>query len=309
MSYSAKKRNKAPMQYGDWLQKTTKLLTDSGSTTPRLDAIVLLEDQIGTDRAQLLAHPERELSDQNINVLTAQIEARSQHVPLAQIRQKSEFYGREFFITAAVLEPRPESETMIDLVKKLVANDTMEGLANDTPAAVYNLSGIRVADVGTGSGALGITLQLELPNMSVDLLEIDDAAIAVAQQNVVSYTLITSIIKTDLLEGSPKDYDILLCNLPYVPDESEINEAARHEPPRALFGGPDGLTLYRRLFTDIQNLQHRPLYILTESFPAQHAELTKIAASRGYILAETDDFIQVFAAHSLHKSFAQGSAS
>ena len=152
----------------------------------------------------------------------------------------------------------------------------------------------RIADVGAGSGALGITAQFEMPDASVELLEIDDAAIEVARMNVVNHTLTIPVIKSDLLNQSTQDYDVLLCNLPYVPDDFHINTAALHEPKIALFGGPDGLNLYRALFSDMQNLQYKPLYILTEALPPQHLELQAIASSHGYHLIQSDDFIQVF---------------
>jgi len=255
----------------------TKQLSDAGIATARLDSLVLMEDQLHKDRSFLLAHPELGITEEDTIVLTKQLARRAQHIPLAYVRGKSEFYGREFVITPAVLQPRPESETMIELLLNL-----------DLPSQA------RIADVGTGSGALGITAQLELPNTSVELLEIDDAALAVARINVVNHTLTISVTKSDLLNQSTKNYDVLLCNLPYVPDDFQINTAALHEPKIALFGGLDGLDLYRSLFADIQNLQYKPLYILTEALPPQHDALQAVAASYGYHLDQSDDFIQVF---------------
>jgi len=266
------------MNIDNWLQQATQQLSSAGIATARLDAIVLTEDCLGKDRSFLLAHPELEMTKQDTIVLTKQLARRARHIPLAYIRGKSEFYGREFMITPAVLQPRPESETMIELL-----------LGLDLPAMV------RIADVGTGSGALGITAQLELPTATIELLDIDASALAVAQMNVVNHTLAIKVIKSNLLEHSSRDYDVLLCNLPYVPDDFHINTAALHEPKLALFGGPDGLDLYRSLFADIQNLQYKPLYILTEALPPQHLALRSIAADHGYRLLKSADFIQVFA--------------
>jgi release factor glutamine methyltransferase len=128
----------------------------------------------------------------------------------------------------------------------------------------------------------------------VDLLEIDPKAVEVAQTNVDKHTTIISVIESDLLAQSGKDYDVLLCNLPYVPDDHTVNKAALREPKLAIFGGPDGLGLYRKLFGQIRNLKKRPLYILTESLPPQHGSLAGIAKEHGYQLVQTDDFIQVF---------------
>src|SRR5579871_2419774 len=142
------------MQIHEWLSLATTQMSTAGISTARLDALVLLEDITGHDRAQLLAEPEAKLTAAQQHKLTKVLNQRAGHEPLAYIRGFSEFYGRTFVITPAVLEPRPESETMIDLLLDLVKSH------NTDKTWPKNL---RVADVGTGSGALGITAQLELP--------------------------------------------------------------------------------------------------------------------------------------------------
>jgi release factor glutamine methyltransferase len=261
-----------------WLSDAQVKLEAAGISTARLDALVLLEDALGMNRANLLAHPDIEITTATQNVLTEQLTRRAGHEPLAFIRGKTEFYGREFVVNQAVLEPRPESEAMISLLL---------GYTDLGPA-------LRIADVGTGSGALGITAKLELPESSVDLLEIDDDAIKVAKTNVIKLTTGISVFRTDLLEGSANNYDVLLCNLPYVPDEYEINTAASHEPAIALFGGPDGLDLYRKLLEQLEYTQKRPLLILCESLASQHAALKELFATHGYREDTEEDFIQAF---------------
>jgi release factor glutamine methyltransferase len=266
------------MTVDDWLGQAVKKLEQAGIGTARLDALVLLEDVTGRDRAWLLAHPEHELSSTESAKLKKLLSRRASHEPLAYVRTKTEFYGREFIITSAVLEPRPESETMIDLLKML------PGLPKKP----------RIADVGAGSGALGITAKLELPGARVELLEIDTEALKIAQKNVDKYTINVNVNSSNLLTESRQDNNVLLCNLPYVPDEFKINPAAMREPKVAIFGGPDGLDIYRRLFSQVKNSQNKPLFILCESLPPQHETLAGIAASAGYKLTATDDFIQVF---------------
>jgi len=266
------------MKVNDWLTQATQNLSRAGIGTARLDALVLLENALGQDRTHLLAHPETEIPKDIVNVLTKQLTQRVRHEPLAFVLGKTEFYGREFIITPAVLEPRPESETMIELLLK----------RSDLPRKAA------IADVGAGSGALGITAKLELPEASVDLLEVDKKALAVAKMNVINSATSISTILSDLLANSPANYDILLCNLPYVPDDHTINAAAMHEPKIAIFGGPDGLDLHRKLFEQVAVLRNKPLLILTESLPPQHEALKQIAATYGYRLDEEEDFIQVF---------------
>lgn len=266
------------MKANDWLVKATKQLEQAGIGTARLDALVLLEDITGVDRAKLLAEPGLEISASQAKKLKNLFSQRAQHIPLAYIRGITEFYGREFLITPAVLEPRPESETIIDLLK--------------------NLSGLpaqpRIGDVGTGSGALGITAKLELPEARLELIEIDPEALEVVKTNVDKFTLEIPVIESDLLATTTTAYEVLLCNLPYVPDDYRINTAALHEPRLAIFGGPDGLDVYRKLFKQLAPRPIKPLYILSESLPWEHAKLKAIAQSAGYRMAQEIDFIQLF---------------
>ena len=276
------------MKIHEWLKQAEDQLETVGIATARLDALVLLEDVTGIGRARLLAEPDMELSAAQTAKLEKLLKQRAQHEPLAYIRGRTEFYGREFVITPDVMEPRPESETMIDVFKDLAKDGLLDQKepGNELP--------LRIADVGTGSGALGITAALEASNASVDLLGIDPKALTVAKTNVDKFTLNVSVIKSNLLGRSAKDYDILLCNLPYVPDDYPINQAATREPRIAIFGGPDGLDVYRKLFKQVSKFPRRPLYILTESLPPQHESLQGIAQRHGYQLQQSDDFIQVF---------------
>lgn len=261
-----------------WLNTATHFLESKGISTSRLDCLVLLEDTINLNRAQILAEPTTEMKAPQVAHLQKLLIRRSKHEPLSYIRGHSEFFGRKFIINPSVLTPRPESEAIIEILKSL-------------PLASKN---VKIADIGTGSGALGITAALELKNASVELLEINPPALKVANLNVDRLTTEVTIIKTDLLEGSPKDYDVLLCNLPYVPDKYKLNKAAEHEPSIALFGGPDGLDLYRKLFEQLATVQKQPLFILTESLPEQHDKLSALASKNGYILTKTVDFVQLF---------------
>lgn len=281
-----------------------KQLAEAGVNTARLDALVLIEDVTRIDRAQILADPDREVSAQQQAELTKLLNRRAQHEPLAYIRGKAEFYGREFVINHDVLVPRPESEAMIDMLKAIfVKNHADDGsLLETAKKSIQAKSTVNIADVGAGSGALGITAAIELKsaqNVHVDLLEIDQKAAEVAKTNVDKYTMPISVIVSDLMGATTTDYDILLCNLPYVPDEYEVNEAASHEPHIALYGGPDGLDLYRRLFIQLADRENVPLFLLTESLPAQHEDLAAIAAQNHHRLAKTDDFIQLFVRYSL----------
>jgi release factor glutamine methyltransferase len=261
----------------DWLIQAQKQLEKAGISTARLDALVLLEDALHTNRAQLLAHPEVELTVEQEKTLKLRISRRARHEPLAYIRNKSEFYGREFQVSPYTLVPRPETETMIDLLKSLT-------LFEDA----------KLADVGTGSGCIAITAMLELQTVaSIDAYEIDKKALQLAKEN--AQTLGASNVKfhlNNLLSKVTTRYDVVLANLPYVPENFQINLAATHEPRHAIFGGPDGLDLYRQLFEQLS--KQPPNFVLTEALPPQHPELASIAKAAGFQLQKTEDFIQLF---------------
>jgi release factor glutamine methyltransferase len=265
------------MTVNDWLQATTQQLQDANIQTARLDALVLLADLLNKNSAQVLAEPDLLLSNEQLAQLTAAIERRKQHQPLAYIRGKAEFYGREFFVNESVLVPRPETEAMIELFLKL-------------PKTAQRT----VVDVGTGSGAIAITVACELGAVQVLATDISPAALKVARDNCVKHQATVDLQEADLLEGltSPADATIL-ANLPYVPDGYALNQAATNEPAVALFAGPDGLDLYRRLFEQLKTIKHRG-YILTEALPAQHHYLAQLARTHGYTLQDGQDFIQVF---------------
>jgi release factor glutamine methyltransferase len=140
---------------------------------------------------------------------------------------------------------------------------------------------------------LAVTAKLELPKARVTAIDIDPGCLAVAAENCKKYQLDITLLQSDLLEKYDGTADVLLCNLPYVPDDFQINQAALHEPKIAIYGGPDGLDLYRKLFSQLSS---RPRSILTESLPPQHRNLAEIAKNCGYKLADEDDFIQLFSA-------------
>lgn len=268
------------MKVNEWLKRATETLKDNNIGTARLDCLVLLEDTTGKDRGWLLAHPEFELNARQFKKLDQQVKRRAKHQPLAYIRGKTEFYGREFLINKDVLEPRPESETMIELLKKL-------------PLPKKSL----IADIGTGSGALAITAKLEVPDAEVIATDIDPKCLVVARKSAKKLGTNIKFFKGNLLEPVYPLLAIpylLLCNLPYVPDGYQLNSAAMNEPKIAIFGGPDGLNLYRRLLEQVDSLDTKPIYILTESLPPQHKKLAAIAKKHGYKVTQSSDFIQLF---------------
>jgi release factor glutamine methyltransferase len=278
-----------------WLRCSTQSLQEAAIPTARLDALVLLCDETGQDKAWVLAHPEYVLQGSAVEKLHTKVTQRAQHVPLAYIRGKVEFYGREFAVNEHVLVPRPESEAMIELAKRVTSPPAER--AGLEPACRAGRSRVTIFDIGTGSGALAITAKLEVPGARVTATDIDAKCLLIAQQNARKLGAKVEFVRGDLLEplrdsiparsagGLETRDSIILANLPYVPAGYPVNKAASHEPASALFSGTDGLDHYRRLFAQAAELPHRPTYIITESLEQQHGELQTLAEAHGYMLA------------------------
>ncbi len=269
------------MSINEWLSETTSTLIKLGVETARLDALIMLEDALGKDRASVLAQPEAELDDNVQKTLDDWVIRRSSHEPLAYIRSKAEFYGRTFEVNDFVLVPRPETETMIDMLKS-------EADSADN-----------IVDIGTGSGILAITAKLEFPRAFVAATDVDERCLSVARRNAENLYADIKFYQSDLLEAVPppviiRPATVMLANLPYVPDELEINQAARHEPSLAIFGGANGLDLYRQLFDQLNRYQERPVFIFTESLTIQHSLMKILAERAGYHEHFAEGLIQAF---------------
>ena len=169
--------NSSPVKIEAWLRQAAEKLQNSNVSTARLDALVLLEDATGKDRSWLLAHPEHKLTKSTQEKLDKQIERRCDHEPLAYIRGKSEFYGHEFHVNAHTLEPRPETETMIDLLKGLVDSRQLtvnskaqekEQSTSDKRKSTKNDKGLTSAQLQYLDGAQGTSEQRTESYMKYD---------------------------------------------------------------------------------------------------------------------------------------------
>lgn len=266
------------MTIQEFLKTTSMELGKAGINSARLEALILLEDAFHQDRALVLAHPEKEIPAPIFAELYKKRLQREQHTPLAYIRNKAPFYGREFHVDERVLVPRPESEAIINLLKDLAPKKSLQ-----------------IADIGTGSGCLGITAALELSNARVQLYDIDQKALAVAKNNAAKYHVNVTLTQQDLLEQQTIALsDVIVANLPYVPTHMKLNQAATHEPPQAIFSGIDGLDHYKRFWTQVMTLSHKPVLIITETLPSQHHTNALLARGANYYLAQTEGFAQAF---------------
>ncbi len=216
-----------------------KLLEDAGIDSPRLTAEVLLMHATGHDRAWLYAHGNDELIELWWIHYGRYLHERMQGKPTQHITGRQEFYGREFRVTPEVLIPRPETELLIEA------------------ALPYGNAANATLDIGTGSGAIAVTLALEA-NARVIATDISLPALAVACQNARTLGAHVDFAACDLgsvfADGS---FDLVVSNPPYVAERDRATlapEVRDREPALALFGGDDGLAVYRRLIPEAARL-------------------------------------------------------
>lgn len=265
-----------------WLKGATQKLETAGISTARLDALVLLADALDKDKAWLLANSDLVIQNTILGILNHKLAKRALRTPLAYIRGKQEFYGREFKVNKRVLIPRPESETLIDLLKSLA----------------FDKTGF-LLDVGTGSGALGITAALECPNLEVWLNDIDPDALAVANHNARRFKLKLQFWPGDLLEKhiTQPDYpyiDYILANLPYVDKTWKRSPETQFEPALALFANEGGLELIKRLIPQALTALRPGGYLLLEADPRQHEQIRAYAKQHSFSLVREDGFVIAF---------------
>ena len=231
----------------DALTTAIDRLTAARVPSPRMNAELLLRFTLDCDRAYLYAHPERELTTEEQTRYEEALAQRARGIPAQYITGHQEFWGMDFIVNPAVLIPRPETEHVIETVLQLV-----NGGRASSP-------GMRIVDVGTGSGCIALALAKELPEAEVHATDISPAALEVARANAARHQLENRIQfhETDLLQCLERArLDFVVSNPPYV-GESEQDQVQlgvrKFEPRKAVFAGPTGLEVIERLIPQAQS--------------------------------------------------------
>jgi release factor glutamine methyltransferase len=234
------------------LRAGTDRLVASGSPSARLDAELLLGHVLGVDRTAVLAHPEGQLSTDQAARYDAAVERRAAGEPVAYIRGIKEFFGLAFAVDKRALIPRPETERLVEVATaEVLRRLTAAPRGPDDPP-------IRIADIGTGSGAVAVALIVALrrqgvrDEFSVFATEVSPEALELARENAVGHAAADHLrfVEADLLPPYVEaPFDLVVANLPYVRSDvvPTLPIAASFEPRLALDGGPDGLGVIRRL--------------------------------------------------------------
>ena len=232
------------------------------SESPALDAEVLLRTVLCRSRSALVAHPDAPLAPQQWQRLAGLLERRAAGEPVAYLTGTKEFMGLEFGVGPAVLIPRPDTECLVERALALLPDDGRRRI---------------VADVGTGSGAIGISLAVRRPTLRVYALDNDPRVTSLAAANARRQGVAERVTVRcgDLLAPLPEAAAVIVANLPYIRSGALPILAVSvrdYEPRTALDGGPDGLAVYRRLLAQLAakpELLRHPGHVLCECDPSQ----------------------------------------
>jgi len=231
-----------------WRRYLTAELAAAGTATPDLDARLLVSHCCGLGPVDMMAHPERPVAERDAIALRQALTRRKAGEPVSRIVGHRQFWGRDFLISPATLDPRPETETVVELALAMI---DAEGWR-----AGRNGQGLRILDIGTGTGCLLLSLLAEIPGACGLGTDISERALGIATKNAILHGLSDRCawVLADYLQGIGGPFDVIVANPPYIPcaaiDGLE-REVVGYDPRGALDGGPDGLAAYRLICSSL----------------------------------------------------------
>lgn len=264
------------MTIGEALNQAQSKLNEAGINSARLDSQILLEFITNKPREWLLTHSDEPLSPQQTKSYQLLTSKRANRTPLVHLTGQREFYGLELAITPTVLTPRVETEKIVDL------------------ALHYAPKSGSLIDVGTGSGAIAIAVKKHRPDLEVFASDISQEIITLATKNALKHKAEIKFHVSSLFDSITGQFDVVTANLPYLENDSDLMPEVQKEPAVALFGGADGLELYRQFFRQLPKHLAPNGYVFIESDPWQQPALIKEAERAGLKVIEQDYFILGF---------------
>lgn len=261
----------------DWLKTASSQLKLAGISSYNLDAELILSNLYQKDRTYLHANSEQIISTDICETANNWLKDRINRIPLAYIAGYKEFFGHTFTVNRHVLIPRPESEDIINLLLEFRQK--------------YQT---KVIDVGTGSGCLGISVKLELPDTQVLLTDISADALGVARQNAQDLGASVEFCQSNLFSEINATFDVIISNLPYVDKSWELCAETNFEPAVALFADNNGLDLIYKLIDEATKKLNDNGLLILESDLTQQAEITNYAHENSFKLEKMQGFVMVF---------------
>ena len=261
----------------NWLSYATKKLNAAKINSSSLDAVIILSFCLGVTKIEVLSNPQKVLTEKELRHAENLLDKRLLNYPIAYITKSIEFYNHSFYVDSRVLIPRPESESFINLLKAV------------------NIADLKyLTDLGCGSGVLGISAKLQFPHLKIELLDKSKSALNVADINLIKFGLKSHSKLSNLLSSSNNKFDIIIANLPYVPQKMVVSRAVLFEPKMAVFAENDGLYFYNKMLKQLNDINHRPKYILVECLSQQVSTLTKLLNKLHYKQIRSEGLVHMF---------------
>jgi len=267
------------VKLADLHRESSASLKEAGIDDAKLDARLIVEHFSQTTRTDAVSRPEMKVNAEAVAVIQKAIARRAAGEPVHRILGFRHFYGLKLFLSSDTLEPRPDTETLVDAVlpalRQLAANE----------------AACRILDLGTGTGAIALALIAEVPEATAIGVDISADALATAGRNALENGLSGrfAAIRSDWFENISGRFHVIVANPPYIPSkelETLQSEVRDHDPARALDGGPDGLDAYRTIAAQAQEYLEPAGMVAVEIGHTQKQEVTQLFEASGYSAVE-----------------------
>ena len=250
-------------------------LLEQASDSPLLDCQILMAHVIGQTREWLYAHNEYQLKEGELFRFAGFIEQRQSGVPVAYITGTKEFWNHTLEVSPATLVPRPETELLVETLLNRFSNDPLT-----------------VVDLGTGSGAIAVSIAAERLNWNVIGVDLSQAALYIAARNACGLNNLTWITGSWCRHFSTNSIDVIVSNPPYVCQGDDHLHNLTHEPAGALIGGDDGLLHIREIVKDGYHCLKKKGWILIEHAPNQGPDVSQLLRAAGFTRIESLDDLE-----------------
>lgn len=245
-------------------------LQNAGIEDFEYESWVFLDWKLHIDRAEFYMNPNGEVKEELLEELEDVLKQREQRVPLQYLMGECEFMGYDFYVDERVLIPRQDTECLVELAVESIREKSTK---------------VKVLDLCTGSGCIGISVAKLCPDTEVTLADISDGALAVSKKNAQNLSADVTLIKGNLFENIEGRFDYILSNPPYIPSEvieGLMPEVKEYEPRLALDGEADGLSFYRKIIDEAPDYLNPDGRIYFEIGAEQGEDLTRLMNERGF---------------------------
>jgi release factor glutamine methyltransferase len=265
------------MKFSEALLQAKKVLDKKGVSNSRLDSLILLSHTLSFSKEQIIFNPDFELDLEKQKFFFALIDRRAAREPVSHLINNREFFGENFFVNSSVLDPRPDSESLIELVLKNFPQEQK----------------IKILELGVGSGCLIITLLKAFKLADAIGVDISEEALKICQKNAEFHQVLNrlNLKKSDLFSVLLEEkFDLIISNPPYI-SKSEIEdlelEVKLYEPRTALDGGLDGLDFYRRIAAQAKDFLQKEGKIILEIGFGQKEKIVEIFTTESFLFIES----------------------